>query len=93
MKTMEQFFENLSDEQRDAMKEELTSLKDSINKDDVQAMSEEEREGFHLEMQAQRKEIMEKYVDAEDLEDGSFEAFEADQEAKHAQMKASGEKK
>lgn len=93
MKVGKEFFEDLSDEQKEEMKAELEGLRGDITKEEIEAMSEEEREGFHIEIQAQRDEIMKKYVDADDLADGSYEVFRVEQEAKRGEMKESGEKR
>lgn len=87
----QEFFEDQTDEQKQMMREELEELKDSVSKEEVQAMSEEEREWFMIEMYAQRQEIIEKYVDAEDRESGEYEAFVAEQESKKAERKANSD--
>ena len=91
MRAKKEFFEDLTDEQKKEMKAELEVLRGDTTREEIEAMSEEEKEGFHIEIQAQKKEIIEKYVDADDIESGAYAEFVAEQEVKHPERTASGE--
>lgn len=91
MKTSKEFFEDLNEEEETEMKTRIKALKDETTREEIEAMSEEEREIFHTEMKAKKDAIVLEYVDADDLADGSYETFRAEQEANHAERKASGE--
>lgn len=82
-KVSAEYFEDLSDTDKEALKAALEEHKEGTSREDFKDLSEEEKEAHR----AERGDIIASYVDAEDISSGAWDAHVAEMEANHEAKK------